>query len=99
MLELSRRAFLGEAGALSSLLIFGACSETTPDGASPQVALTGTPATVPPGLDPKYETAPKSASVSISASATPVAIAGRASGNPTRQNPRHGPAPKARATS
>jgi hypothetical protein len=35
---------------------------------------------------PKYETVPKSASVSMSASALPATIAGRASGTATRAN-------------
>ena len=54
MLDLSRRAFLGEAGAFSTLLLLGACSGTASDGAAPQLALTGTPAIMPPDLDPKY---------------------------------------------
>ena len=39
----------------------------------------------------KYDTAPKSASVSISASAVPAAIAGRASGSATRKKLPHAP--------
>ena len=45
------------------------------------------------------DTAPKSARVSISASATPAPIAGRAIGNATRQNACHGDCPSTRAAS
>jgi hypothetical protein len=48
---------------------------------------------------PKYATVPKSARVSISASAVPATIAGRASGSATRRKVPHGPYPQPRATS
>ena len=55
MLKLSRRAFLYDAGVLSAALALGACSETSPGDATPEVSLMrGTPAVVPPGLDPGY---------------------------------------------
>ena len=47
----------------------------------------------------KYDTVPKSASVSIRASDAPAAIAGRASGTATRKNAPHGPCPASRAAS
>jgi hypothetical protein len=48
---------------------------------------------------PKYDTVPKSASVSISASAVPATTAGRASGSDTRKNEPHGPSPSERPAS
>ena len=48
---------------------------------------------------PKKSTTPKSLTVSIITMAEPAAMAGRASGRPTRQNSDTGPAPSARATS
>ncbi|MNZ59751.1 hypothetical protein D3C78_777980 [compost metagenome] len=45
------------------------------------------------------ETAPKSARVSISASARPAPMAGRAIGRATRQNAAHGDSPSTRAAS
>ena len=50
-------------------------------------------------LTPKYWTVPKSASVSISASATPPAIAGRASGIATLKKLPQAPRPSVRLTS
>src|SRR3546814_12241464 len=50
-------------------------------------------------LTPKYETVPKSARVSISASAVPAAIAGRASGNATRRRLSQPLQPSVRLTS
>ena len=47
----------------------------------------------------KYETVPKSASVSISASAAPAAIAGRASGTATRKKAPHADSPASRPAS
>ena len=47
----------------------------------------------------KNDTAPKSASVSISTKAVPATMAGRASGRPTRQNMAAGPHPSVRLTS
>ncbi len=47
----------------------------------------------------KYETTPKSASVSISASAVPAAIAGRASGSATRKKVPQAPRPASRPAS
>ena len=46
---------------------------------------------------PKCATVPKSAIVSMIASSTPAAIAGRAIGSPTRQNAPQGPCPSVRA--
>jgi hypothetical protein len=48
---------------------------------------------------PKYATVPKSASVSMSASAVPATIAGRASGSATLAKVPHAPYPHALATS
>jgi hypothetical protein len=48
---------------------------------------------------PSQLTAPKSARVSISTSATPPAIIGRASGNAMRRKRVHGPSPSVRPTS
>ena len=48
---------------------------------------------------PKYWTVPKSARASISASATPPAIAGRASGTATSRKLPQGPRPSVRLTS
>ena len=45
------------------------------------------------------DTAPKSASVSMSASASPATIAGRAAGRLTRRNTRSGEAPRLRPAS
>ena len=39
MLKLSRRAFLYDAGVLSAALALGACSETSPGDATPEVSL------------------------------------------------------------
>ena len=47
----------------------------------------------------KKSTVPKSLTVSIITMAVAAAMAGRASGRPTRQNRATGPAPSARATS
>ena len=55
MLELSRRAFLGEAGALGgAAAAWRLLGNVAGRQRCAQLALTRTPAVVPPGLDPKY---------------------------------------------
>jgi lipoprotein-anchoring transpeptidase ErfK/SrfK len=54
MLEMSRRSFLLNAGAMNAALLVGACASTSEDAATLQPFVTQVPAVVPEGLDPSY---------------------------------------------